>query len=59
MLGIVILGGLAAIGYGMLKVFAGGMSDAADLGEQYAKSGCIIASCGAAVAVVAIVLAIL
>jgi hypothetical protein len=59
MLGILVLGGLAAMAYGMLKAFAGSMSDAPELGEKYGKSGCIIALCGLSLTVVSIVLMVI
>jgi hypothetical protein len=59
MVGILILGGLVAVSYGVLKIFAGGMSDAPQLGDEAAKSGCIFASCGAVAVVVGLLFAIL
>jgi hypothetical protein len=45
---IAIIAGLAALGYGALSVFAGGMSDAPAAGAAAGRTGCIMLAAGVA-----------
>ena len=42
------LAGLLCLGFGALAVFAGGMSDAPQAGDDASRTGCIVLGIGAA-----------
>jgi hypothetical protein len=46
LLGLLAIGGFGAVGFGLLMVFAGGMSDAQEVGAEAGRQGCRVALFG-------------
>jgi hypothetical protein len=47
--------GLSSAAFGLLMIFAGGMSDAPGLGDTYARNGCVLSVVGAALVAISVI----
>lgn len=57
--GILLVAGLVSIAWGSLQAYAGGMSDAPELGDHETTSGCIWAGIGLAATIASILIMVL